>query len=232
MQTNNLPKKILIVEDEQDIARTLQLNLELEGYSTQIASSIHSADQLLKKHAFDLIILDILFPESSGLELAGRLLLQQENRKILFMSAQHNHQNKIKSLQIGHDFLYKPFALDEFLLRVNNLLQEDHKIKLPDSITFGGNKIFLHTGNYINFEQQEGQLNKRMLALMRLFFMRRNQVLSRKEILEKVWGYNTAPATRTIDNHLLFLRKTFEKQREIPEFFIAIRGEGYLFKYH
>lgn len=222
-------KRILLIEDEKTIGSVLKMNLELENYFVQYEYSSKNGLLQAEKHPWDLIVLDILLPDKTGLELAEQLKIKNITCKILFISAHQDHKNTIRGLQLGDDFLRKPFELDEFILRVGNLTRITEKNSLSNYV-FVGNTLYFDRFEFENYKGEKGTLSKKETALLKLFIYKKNTLVSRKEILEKVWEYETLPDTRTIDNYLLFFRKTFEIDPKNPTFFVSVRGEGYIFK--
>ena len=152
-------KRILLIEDEKNIANVLKINLELENYFVQHEDSSKNGLLQAEKHPWDLIVLDILLPEKTGLELAEQLKIKNISCKILFISAHQDHKNTIRSLQLGNDFLRKPFELDEFILRVENLTRVAEKNILSNYI-FGGNTLYFDSFEFENYRKEKGKLSK------------------------------------------------------------------------
>lgn len=223
--------RILLVEDEESIAKLVKMNLELEEYNVVWTTNGREAVDLFNNEKFDLIILDIMLPGMNGIEVCENIRLRNPSIPILMLSAKGDPKDRIKGLKIGaDDYLPKPFILEELLLRIEKLLQrsnEDLKGQL-EYYEFGDNKIDFNlyeaTGPKGTFK-----LTKKEVLLLRLLIERKNQVVSRKEILQSVWGYDVIPSTRTIDNFILMLRKNFEVEPSNPKHFISIRGVGYKF---
>lgn len=225
--------RILLVEDEESIRQTLQLNLELEGYEVIGAEDGRRVIQLFKEQHFDLVLLDIMLPEISGLELCEQIRLINMDVPIIFLTAKDQTIDKIAGLKKGaDDYITKPFSLEELLLRIQILLKRSQN-KTSNSIEsyeFGGNKV-----NFKTFEA-EGQkgafkLTKKEAMLLKLLIERAGEVVSRQQILQSVWGYDVYPSTRTIDNFILSFRKYFEANPKSPEYFHSVRGIGYKFSY-
>jgi two-component system alkaline phosphatase synthesis response regulator PhoP len=225
--------RILLVEDEATLRDTIKLNLELEGYVVRAASNASEAFQYFQEERFNIIILDVMMPGMSGLDLSERIRLENREIPILFLSAKGTAEDRVKGLKAGgNDYLAKPFNLEELLLRVGILirtsLQGNEKKMEVHQFQFGS--------NFVNFQTMEAntsngpiQLTKRESRLLQLLVDKKNQVVSREEILEKVWGYDVFPSTRTIDNFILSFRKYFEENPKEPQFFHSVRGVGYRF---
>lgn len=226
-------QRILLVEDEQHLQEVIQLNLELEGYEVVTADRGKQALKKFREQAFDLIILDVMLPEIDGFTLCEQMRLSNDTIPILFLTAKDTGKDKIAGLKKGaDDYMTKPFNLEEFLLRVKVLAKRSLHLKADgsdlQSYTFGGNEVNFNT--YIAKGQQGiFNLTKKEVALLKLLIERKNEVVSREEILQFVWGYDVFPSTRTIDNFILNFRKHFEKDPKNPEFFHSIRGVGYKF---
>lgn len=225
---------LLLVEDEENLRETLQLNLELEGYEVASVDNGLEALNIIKKEYFDLIILDIMLPEMDGITVCENIRLQNNDVPILFLSAKNSGVDRIEGLKKGgDDYLTKPFNLEELLLRVDKLVTKNKKLKertpVNEIYTFGKCKIDF-TG--LTAKDKEGksiELSKKEIALLKLLIEHKNEVVSREHILQAVWGYNVYPTTRTIDNFILNFRKYFEKDTRNPKHFHSIRGIGYKF---
>ncbi len=223
--------RILLVEDEASIRATLQLNLELEGYEVIGVEDGRKVIQYFKEQHFDLVLLDIMLPEISGLDLCEQIRLINMDVPIIFLTAKDQTMDKILGLKKGaDDYITKPFSLEELLLRIQILLKRS-KSQTSNSIEsyeFGGNEV-----NFKTFEAkgQKGafKLTKKEAMLLKLLIERASEVVSRQQILQSVWGYDVYPSTRTIDNFILSFRKYFEVNPKSPQFFHSVRGIGYKF---
>ena len=222
--------KILLVEDEDSLMDVLSLNLTLEGYHIDKAISGNEAKKLIK-HKYDLYILDVMLPQINGFDLC-ELIRKKHQSPILFISAKGTSNDKIKGLSIGaDDYLAKPFHLDEFLLRVKILLtrRTSQQSANQSQYTFGN----MFQINFKTFEiiSNLGQhtFSKREIELLKILTAKENEVVSREEILNKLWPENSSPNSRTIDNYILNFRKHFESNPKQPKHFISLRGIGYKF---
>ncbi len=223
--------RILLVEDEIGIRQLVQMNLEMEGYEVITASDGKMALQLLENQYFDLILLDLMLPEVSGLQVAEQFRLRNFETPILMLTARDSANDRITGLKKGaDDYLVKPFVIEELLLRIQKLLKraQRHSEHEQEKAIFGNNTI-----NFITFEAQTENgvyhLTKKEALLLKLLIERKNEVVSRQQILQSVWGYDVYPSTRTIDNFILAFRKYFEKDPKNPQYFHSIRGIGYRF---
>lgn len=224
-------KNILLVEDEDSLMEVLSLNLKLEGFNVSKANN--GKDVLnFSFNDFQLIILDVMLPEINGFDLC-EIIRETSQTPILFISAKGTSLDRIKGLKIGaNDYLVKPFHLEEFLLRVKNLIsistttQTNSDLKQFD---FGEN----FSVNFSTFEvvslQGINTFNKREIEMLKLLIEKKGEVVSREEILNKLWSENSSPNSRTIDNYILNFRKHFEKNVKEPKHFLSLRGIGYKF---
>lgn len=224
--------RILIVEDETDLAELLKLNLEMQGYRVTIAHHGAIAINLLKTESFDLIIMDIMMPSMDGLTATHHIRLSSNNVPILILSAGSTPQDRINGLRSGaDDYMSKPFEIEELVLRVEKILMRAHRE--DPAINY---MEYEFGGNYVNFNSYEARgingefkLTKKEAQLLRLLIEKKNFVVSREEILKTVWGYTVFPSTRTIDNFILAFRKYFERDIKNPRYFLSHRGLGYKF---
>ncbi len=224
--------RILVVDDEEHIRELVKLNLELDGYEVVTANDGKKGYQRFQGEHFDLIILDVMMPEIDGFSLAEQIRLTNSEVPIIMLTAKDGAADRVMGLKRGaDDYLTKPFNLEELQLRVQKLIQRSIKVHepLPEFYTFGENRI-----NFTTFEVESANngtfvLTKKEAMLLKLLVERKNEVVSRSQILQSVWGYDVYPSTRTIDNFILSFRKYFEVDPSNPLFFQSIRGIGYKF---
>lgn len=227
-----MKKKILLVEDEENLLKTIRLNLELEGYVVTSAIDGGSAVRIFESGGFDLVILDVMLPVLDGFSVCEAIRKKDVEIPVLFLTAKATGEDKIRGLRLGgDDYITKPFILEEFLLRVQNLLRRSVKKEtssLAESFSFGKNKV-----NFATFEANgingNVTLSKREVELLKLLFEKKGEVVSRDEILEKLWNDDALPTARAIDNYILNYRKYFEANPREPKHFFSIRGVGYKF---
>jgi len=224
--------RILLVEDEESIRDTLRLNLELEGYEVVSTGNGKKALELIGGQHFDLIVLDVMLPDIDGFTIAEQMRLANNQTPILMLTAKDLAQDRVMGLKKGaDDYLTKPFNLEELLLRVGILLRRSQRVKgeAPDLYEFGQNKVNFNTFEATNWRGETIMLTKKETMLLKLLVERKNEVVSRNQILQSVWGYDVFPSTRTIDNFILAFRKYFEEDAKNPVFFHSMRGVGYKF---
>jgi two-component system alkaline phosphatase synthesis response regulator PhoP len=223
---------LLLIEDEKNLLSVIKLNLEMEGYAVTAFDNGETAWQKFSGPRYSLIILDVMLPGMDGFELCRNIRKVDKHTPILFLTARGDAEDRINGLKLGaDDYLVKPFHLEELLLRVKALLRRSSALpeKEKEEYAFGGNTI-----NFLNYEIQTArgikhQLSKREVELLKLLIEHTNEVVTRDLILEKVWGYETIPSTRTVDNYIVSFRKYFEEDPKNPRYFHSIRGVGYKF---
>jgi two-component system alkaline phosphatase synthesis response regulator PhoP len=224
--------RILLVEDEDNIREVVKLNLELENYEVITAADGRKAIKHFTEQHFDLIILDVMLPEINGFQVCEQIRLTDTTVPIIFLTAKDTAMDRINGLKRGgDDYLTKPFNLEELLLRVQNLLKRSQR-----NVDTAEAETYKFGNHWINFQtysakgnQGDFNLTKKETMLLKLLTDRKNEVVSRNQILQSVWGYDVYPSTRTIDNFILSFRKYFEDNPKEPRYFHSIRGVGYKF---
>ena len=220
---------ICLIEDEENIVELVRLNLELEGFTVRsFQNGMRAKEMIDEVIQHDLIILDVMLPEYSGFDLCKDIRALSDT-PILFLSAKGIATDRIHGLKLGaNDYLAKPFDLEELILRIRNLVstKKDQQIK---SIQIGDVKV-----NFSSYEaHNNGEIihvfSKREIELLELFNENEGKVVSRDLILDKLWGKDHFPTSRTIDNYILTFRKIFENDPKNPIFFHSVRGVGYRF---
>lgn len=224
-------KRLLLVEDEENLRSTLKLNFELEGYDVTVAARGSEALDRIRGARFDGIVLDVMLPDRDGFSICETMRVEGNKTPVLFLTARTTPTDRVRSLRSGDDHLGKPFELEELLLRVEKLVRRSaaETPSRPQIRRFGGNEVDLGAFRAVDGQGRTHLLSDREVKLLRLLMDREGQVVSREEILEKVWGYDVYPSTRTIDNYLVALRKRFEADPKAPRHFESVRGVGYRF---
>lgn len=222
--------KILVVEDDKTLLDVLKYNLTKEGYDVVTATDGAQALEIARSQKPELIVLDIMLPELSGLEVC-RILRKDTTVPILMLTAKGDEVDKIVGLEVGaDDYMTKPFSMRELLARIRAMLRRAKMTvsKPPEGATF-------NVGNLeIDIPRRRATLGGMLLDLTQkefdlLTFLAGNRglVLSRERLLEKVWGYDYAGGTRTVDVHIRWLREKIETIPAKPERLITVRGVGY-----
>lgn len=222
--------KILLVEDEPNIAGGIIFNLEAEGYLVRHCISAEAAQAELTAHDFALLVLDIMLPGIDGFELCRRLRETGSDLPVLMLTARGDEDDRITGLSEGaDDYLTKPFSLKEFLLRVKALLRRSRKTRVTTpTYSFGPNHVDL-TERRAMTAMGELELTEIEVKVLQLFFSREGRVISRGDLLQSAWGMAPDTETRTIDNFIVRLRKYFESDPANPVHFQTVRGRGYRF---
>jgi len=225
--------KILLVEDDPHSAKGLQFNLEREGYEVFLVDNGASALDQLREKDFDLIVLDLMLPGLGGLEVARTIRETNIRFPILMLTAKSSKKDREIGLQAGaDDYLVKPFHLPELMLRIKGILRRSEWYKEP----VNDQDIFRFSKMWINFRtgkvkgvDGEFYLTTKEALVMKLLVGKKGDVVSREELLEKVWGYDPQTETRTVDNFISRLRKYFEKRPQKPVHILTVREKGYQF---
>ena len=225
-----MSKKILVIEDEPDIRKTLEYNLERENFIVTTASSLSDAKEHLAKDNFSLLILDLMLPDGSGLDLCRELKsdLTNESPLILILTAKDDEVDRVVGFELGaDDYVTKPFSVRELILRVKAILKRG--INKPNTV-----EVERKFGDLtIDVESHEVFVNNENIILTALEFRllnqlvdRRGRVQTRDQLLSDVWGYSSEVTTRTVDTHIKRLR---EKLGVMGKYVQTIRGVGYKF---
>jgi two-component system, OmpR family, alkaline phosphatase synthesis response regulator PhoP len=225
--------RILLVEDEINLARPLQFNLEQEGYEVRSTSSGKEALLLQNKENFDLIILDLMIEELDGFEVARQVRRRDQRLPILMLTARSAQQDRVHGLEVGaDDYMIKPFHLRELLLRVQRMLERTSWYagsRGPvTEIEVAGHRVNLELLSAVG-PRGDLQLTALEARLLEVLTSEPNRVLSRAELLQQVWGYHSDVETRTVDNFIVRLRRYFEEEPEQPRHFVSVRGKGYMY---
>jgi DNA-binding response OmpR family regulator len=226
-----MKKKILIIEDEQDLIRGLKLNLSDEGFDVIWAVTGPEGLGKALKEAPDLIILDIMLPEMDGLEVCRNLRQKNVAIPIIMLTAKGEEIDKVLGLEMGaDDYITKPFSIRELLARIKARLRHSEREgkAVPELYCFSD--IEIDFARYIvKRKGKETDLTSYEMEILKYFVVHRGEVISRNDLLDKIWGYSSFPTTRTIDNHILKLRKKIEEDPARPKHILSVYGGGYRF---
>lgn len=231
--------RILLVEDEAHIAKGLRFNLEAEGHSVQVTENGEDALELLRARdpQFDLMVLDVMLPGKDGFSVARELRQQQNFIPVLMLTARGRPEDVLKGFEAGaDDYLPKPFNLDILIARIGGLLRRKNWLQNANGPTLPQPDEFSFAGKTVDFQKlhlrngkQIFQLTLMETELLRFLIRNSGRPVSRKEILEQVWGLKEDTDTRAIDNFIVRLRRYIEKEPAKPRHLLTVRGLGYQF---
>ena len=222
---------ILVIEDEPDIRRNLEYNLGREGFNASSVGSLDEANEKLKSKKFDLILLDLMLPDGSGLDLCKKIKSNSETEAtpIIILTAKDDEVDKVVGFELGaDDYVTKPFSVRELILRVKAILKRsDTKTKEVVEVErqFGDLKIDVDS-HEVHVDSKLIELTALEFRLLKELVDKRGRVQSRDQLLSEVWGYNAEVTTRTVDTHIKRLR---EKLGSMGKYVQTIRGVGYKF---
>ena len=225
---------ILIVEDEKNLGETLKEYLLAKGHNVVLAITAQEAKEAFTTlPPFNVILMDINLPDGNGIDLAKKLRAQNSHFVLLFLSAQNDPETKYQGLELGaEDYITKPFDLRELNLRLSRIFQNKEKFERQKSeIQLGRLTILFSQFQVIDAFKNTIHLSQKECSILELLYTNKNLVISRDEIIRKVWGENSFPSNRTVDNYIVKLRKWIETDPEPKASITSIRGIGYSFKY-
>jgi len=222
--------KVLIVEDDPGILRTLADNLKFENYDTLTAMDGETAYKLHQSQRPDLIVLDLMLPRMTGLELCRRLRTEGEQVPILMLTARSEEADRVLGLDLGaDDYVTKPFSVPELMARIRALLRRSSSASgLPTTLKFG--YVEVDFKKYVARRHGKPiEMTRKEFDLLRFLSSREDIVVTRDELLNKVWGFDFYPVTRTVDNHIASLRAKVEADPARPVYIQTVHGVGYKF---
>jgi DNA-binding response OmpR family regulator len=222
--------KILIVEDEPNMVAGLRDNFEFEGYQVITARDGIEGLQRALDESPDLVVLDVMMPRMSGLEVCKQLRAKRASLPIIMLTARGQEVDKVVGLELGaDDYVTKPFSIRELLARVKAILRRAAAgPKNPEQHSFADVEVDLRRCRVV----KSGKLldvSSKEFELLKYFISHSGETLSRDRLLEDVWGYDNFPTTRTVDTHLVRLRQKLEPDPEQPQYFLTVHGTGYRF---
>jgi DNA-binding response OmpR family regulator len=223
-------ESILVVEDDPSIGKGLKQNLSFEGYSVEVVADGELGLRFAVDERPDLILLDVMLPRMNGFEVLRELRRLQIEVPVILLTAKGEEVDKVRGLDLGaDDYVVKPFGLAELLARIRSVLrrkqQGDRKI---DQVAFGQAEVDF-VARQARMHGQAVPMTAREFALLRLFFQREDEAISREEIIRRVWGYDYEGTDRTLDNFVSRLRQKLESDPAEPRHFLTVRGIGYRF---
>jgi two-component system alkaline phosphatase synthesis response regulator PhoP len=222
-------RRILLVEDEPGLVMTLTDRLAAEGYDVESAVDAKSGLAAASAGSFDAILMDVMLPGGNGFDICRTLRQQGVQTPVLMLTARGQVVDRVVGLKLGaDDYLVKPFEMVELLARVEALLRRVPVAHLTESAHFGDISVDFRKAEVAKAGKLL-DLSAREFKLLRYFVEHRGATLSRDELLNEVWGYNSMPSTRTVDVHVAWLRQKLEDNPRHPQFILTIHGLGYKF---
>jgi two-component system alkaline phosphatase synthesis response regulator PhoP len=228
--------RILVVEDDPHLAAGVIENLRAEGYEVNSAADGEQALGWLRAGSCALIVLDVMLPGIDGFAVCRTLREQGNNTPVLFLTARGDPADRVRGLESGgDDYLAKPFHLQELLLRVRAIIRRrDWYHSVSDTaatavLAFGGNEVDFRAFRARSWNGESQELTEKEAMILKVLAEHGGEIVSREDLLEKVWGYDVFPSTRTVDNFILRLRKRFERDPANPIHFLTVWGVGYRF---
>jgi DNA-binding response OmpR family regulator len=222
--------RILIVEDEPAMVAGLRDNFEYEGYDVISAhDGVAGLERALAEHP-DLVVLDVMMPQMSGLDVCKQLKAKRPSLPIIMLTARGQEIDKVVGLELGaDDYVTKPFSIRELLARVKAVLRRvSPPSATPEVYRFSDVEINIRS-NEVRRAGAPVELSSKEFALLTYFVAHPAETLSRDRLLDEVWGYENYPNTRTVDTHILHLRQKLEPNPEEPRLFLTVHGSGYKF---
>jgi two-component system, OmpR family, phosphate regulon response regulator PhoB len=225
-----MPKKILLVEDEQPIREMLRYALEREGYSVEEAGDAIQGREILARNRPDLVIVDWMMPGETGVEFICRLRKDDvlADLPVIMLTARVEEMDKVKGLENGaDDYLTKPVAIKELLARIKAILRRTSKANSDDKLLADGLVLDLAT-HQLTIDGEDAHIGQTEFSLLKFFIEHKNRVYSRSQLLDFVWGQAVYIEERTVDVHILRLRKILKSHGK-DKMVKTVRGMGYIF---
>ena len=221
--------RVLVVEDDPAMARALRDGFEYEGYAVRVAADGETGLELAREPGLDLIVLDVMLPRMSGLEICQRLRAARDDVPIILLTARSQESDKVQGLRLGaDDYVTKPFGFGELVARVEAVLRRAQDHPASELLRFGDVSV-----DFARLRATRAgeplDLSPRELAILACLAARRGEVVTREQLLQEVWGYESLPVTRTVDMHIAKLRRKIEPAPNAPEYIVTVHGEGYRF---
>lgn len=224
--------RVLVIEDEEPLADSIKYNLELEGYQVDVASGGNAGLKMFKETDPSLVLLDVMLPEISGLDLC-RMMRTRSDVPIIMITARDSEADKVTGLELGaDDYVTKPFSMRELLARVRANLRrrgmEEH-VEADNEVLAGG-RVVLDVGRHeVTVDGEEVQFRPREFELLAAFLRNKGMLMTRDRLIAEVWGMDYFGDTKTLDVHIKRVRKRIEPDPKRPRYLVTVRGLGYKF---
>jgi DNA-binding response OmpR family regulator len=222
------PHAVLVVEDEQHMRTMLEDNLEFDGYRVTAVATGESALSEIERQAYSLVLLDVMLPGISGLDVCRRLRSRGTHVPVIMLTARTQESDRIMGLDVGaDDYVTKPFSVRELLARVRaQVRRDDWRSTTGDEFAFGDVRVLLRQRLVLR-KGRRVAMSAREFELLRYLIAHRNEVVSREQLLRDVWGYHQLSITRTVDNYVAKLRTQLEARPHEPRYIVTLHGSGY-----
>jgi two-component system alkaline phosphatase synthesis response regulator PhoP len=221
--------RVLVVEDDPAMALALRDGFQFEGHSVLLAADGAEGLRLASQAEVDLVVLDVMLPKLSGLDVCRQLRAARSDLPILLLTARSQETDKVEGLRLGaDDYVTKPFSFVELMARVEALVRRARRREEPEALRFGDVAVDFRRLQATR-DGRPLELSPREFALLACFAARPGEVVSREQLLQVVWGYEHLPATRTVDVHIAKLRRKVEPDPAEPRFLLTVHGRGYRF---
>ena len=224
------PARLLVVEDDDTIRETVCEAMEMEGFTVTAATNGQSAWDLLNRHRYDLVVLDLMLPGINGLDLCRQLRQGNDGPLVLVVSARDTETDRVLGLEVGaDDYLIKPFGMRELVARCRALLRRQGHGAAPVTNLEQGD-LNLYPGECrVTRSGLELKLSPKEYKLLELFMQNPRRVFSREQLIEQVWGLDYIGDSKTVDVHIRWLREKIEDDPSAPNKLVTVRGFGYRF---
>ena len=225
-----MKKRILVVEDAEHLADGLRINLELEGYEPMIAGTAEEGLHYWKRGGVDLILLDVMLPGMDGFAFCEKIRREGDRVPVLFLTARNTPEDRIRGLERGgDDYITKPFNLGELLARIKGIFRREEwqrETAVADKLRIGDCDVDLRELT-VRGPRGESPLKAKEALILRVLAEKKGEPVGRHSLLDRVWGYDAHPTTRTVDNFILNLRKLIEIDPANPKHILTVHGVGY-----
>ncbi len=219
---------VLIIDDDPDMSAGLRDNLEVEGYHVVVASTLKQGHDLILQQHFNIVLLDLMLPDGSGISFCRQLRQQGFKQPIIMLTARGEEMDKVLGFEVGaDDYVVKPFSLRELLARVQAHLRRKPITDLNDGIIHVGVAVADFKRHQLTRNNVPVEISAKEMYLLHFLCTHRGLVISRDTLLTEIWGHQGEAATRTVDNFIVRLRKKIEPEPAKPYYLITVHGSGY-----
>ena len=220
---------IAVIDDDESVRTSIVQNLEIEGFKVATAADGEAGLELIERDQPKLIILDVMMPKKDGLQTCKEIRNRGISTPLILLTARSAEVDKVLGLDLGaDDYLAKPFGMMELIARVKALLRRHNVTAELEQVSFANVTVDFKAYKASRDENQL-ELSAREYRLLKYLVSKEGKVVTRDELLDEVWGYNSYPSTRTVDNHIARLRQKIEDNVETPKHIVTVHGVGYKF---